>query len=98
MTGVKYGFQTLQYARPQLPSAAKWTAFDTGRRAFRLLALSEIDSGQVGIRMEDAAWLGKDELAPSIAAMVGKEMRMFDDLGFGLASAAETRETLDLRR
>lgn len=102
VTGVKYGFrpsiETLQYARTQLPAAAKWTAFGTGRWAFPMLAMSAIGGGQVRIGMEDAAWLGKGELAPSNAAMVEKAKRILDDLGYGLATASETREILDLRR
>lgn len=102
VTGVKYGFrpsiETMQYARTQLPREAKWTAFGTGRWAFPMLAMSAIGGGQVRIGMEDAAWLARGELAPSNAAMVEKAKRMLDDLGFGLATASETRETLDLRR
>lgn len=101
VTGVKYGFrpspETLQYARSQLPSAAKWTAFGTGKWAYPMLAMSAISGGHVRIGMEDAVWLGRGELAPSNAAMVEKAKRILEDLGFELMTSKEARTELGLK-
>ena len=98
VTGVKYGFtaapETLLYARSRLPAGARWTAFGTGRAAYPMLALSAISGGQVRIGMEDAAWLGRGEPAPSNAAMVDKARRMLDDLGYDLKDARTVRAEL----
>lgn len=100
--GVNYGFmpslETLIYARSQLPSSAKWTAFSTGKWAFPTVALSAIAGGNVRIGLEDAVWLNKGQLAPSNASMVEKSKRILDDLGFELMTAKEVRALLGLRK
>lgn len=99
--GVKYGLQpspeTTLYARDQLPAGAIWTGFGTGRSAYQMLAMSAMAGGQVRIGMEDAAWMGPGQLAPSNAAMVEKARRVLEDLGFDLATPAEMRAKLGLR-
>ncbi|MCB1397949.1 MAG: 3-keto-5-aminohexanoate cleavage protein [Rhodobacter sp.] len=100
--GVNYGFQpsleTLLYARGLLPPGAVWTGFATGRWAFPMTVASALAGGQVRIGMEDAAWMGKGQLAPSNAAMVEKTRRMLDDAGYELMTAAEVRASLGLQR
>lgn len=98
--GVNYGFrpspETLLYARSQLPRAATWTGFATGKWAFPMVAQSAISGGNLRIGMEDAVYLNRGVKAPSNAAMVAKAARMAQDLGVELLTAAQTREKLNL--
>jgi len=98
--GVNYGFrpspETLLYARSQLPRAATWTGFATGKWAFPMVAQSAIAGGHLRIGMEDAVYLNRGVKAPSNAAMVAKAARIAQDLGVELLTAAQTREKLNL--
>nr|WP_238111264.1 3-keto-5-aminohexanoate cleavage protein [Yoonia sp. I 8.24] len=100
--GVNYGFrpspETLLYARSQLPTAATWTGFATGKWAFPMVAQSAIAGGNLRIGMEDAAYMNRGVKAPSNAAMVSKAARMAKDLGVELLTAAQTRENLNLQK
>lgn len=102
VTGVKYGFapdpETLLHAKSRLPEGAVWTGFGTGRQAYRMMAVSAVAGGHVRIGLEDAVRLDRDTLAPSNSAMVEKAKRLMGELGYGLATSKEARETLGLTR
>jgi len=100
--GVKYGAspttQTMTYLRSLLPADARWAAFGIGRSAFPMLVQSFLLGGHVRIGLEDTVHLEKGVLAPSNAALVAKAARLLRELGARIATPAEVREMLSLRK
>jgi uncharacterized protein (DUF849 family) len=100
--GVKYGFaslpETVFYAKSILPEGALWSAFGIGRAEFPMLAQTWLLGGNVRVGLEDNIYLSKGVLAKSNAELVAKARRILEDLGGSVASAAETREMLGLKK
>jgi uncharacterized protein (DUF849 family) len=100
--GVKYGFaslpETVFYARSILPEGALWSAFGIGRAEFPMLAQTWLLGGNVRVGLEDNIYLSKGVLAKSNAELVAKARRILEDLGGSVASAAEAREMLGLKK
>jgi uncharacterized protein (DUF849 family) len=100
--GVRYGFQpapeTILYARGLLPAGSTFTAIGIGRHVFTAAAGSFLAGGHVRVGLEDGVYLTRGALAPSNAAMVAKARRIVEDLGGAVATAAEARAMLGLKR
>jgi uncharacterized protein (DUF849 family) len=100
--GVKYGFastpETLFYARSILPAGALWSAFGIGRAEYPMLAQTWLLGGNVRVGLEDNIYLSKGVLAKSNAELVTKARRILEDLGAAVATAAETRAMLGLKK
>jgi uncharacterized protein (DUF849 family) len=100
--GVKYGASatpaTMQYLRSILPANANWAAFGIGRWEFAMLAQAFLLGGHVRVGLEDNIYLEKGVLAPDNAALVAKGARIIADLGGRLATPAEAREMLGLKK
>jgi uncharacterized protein (DUF849 family) len=100
--GVKYGFaatpETLLYARNFLPSGAAWSAFGVGRAEFPIVAQSWLAGGHVRVGLEDNIYISKGVLAESNAQLVARARDIVVELGGEIATAAEAREQLGLKR
>lgn len=100
--GVKYGFsatpETLLYARNLLPQGAVWSAFGIGRSEFPIVAQAWLYGGHVRVGMEDNIFLEKGVLAKSNAELVMKAVDIVRQLGGSIASAADAREMLNLKK
>ena len=100
--GVKYGFaslpETVFYAKSLLPPGAMWSAFGIGRSEYPMLAQTWLLGGNVRVGLEDNIYLSKGVLAKSNAELVAKARRILEDLGAGIASAAEARVMLGLAK
>jgi uncharacterized protein (DUF849 family) len=100
--GVRYGFgaspETLAYARTLLPPDAAWAAFGIGRMEFPMVAQAWLLGGHVRVGLEDNIYIAKGKLAPSNAALCEKAVRIVRDLGGEIATVAEARAILGLRR
>jgi len=100
--GVKYGAAatpgTLAYLSSMLPPACQWSAFGISRWSYPMLAQSFLLGGNVRVGLEDNVYLERDVLAPDNAALVAKGARIIRDLGGQLATPAEAREILGLKR
>ena len=102
MLGVKYGFaatpETLLYARNLLPQGAIWSAFGLGRTEFPIVAQSWLYGGHVRVGMEDNIYLEKGVLAESNAQLVAKAADIIKQMGGQVATAAQTRDMLNLKK
>jgi uncharacterized protein (DUF849 family) len=102
VTGIRFGFeqtpQTMAYARSILPPGAVWAGFGIGRMAYPMLASAFLLGGHVRCGLEDAVNLRKGVLARDNAAMCLKAAHIVDELGGELATVAEAREILGLKR
>jgi uncharacterized protein (DUF849 family) len=81
-----------------LPPGAVFTAIGIGRHVFTSAAGSYLAGGHVRVGLEDGVYLTRGALAPSNAAMVAKARRIVEDLGGAVATAAEARAMLGLKR
>lgn len=100
--GVRYGFaatpETLLYARNFLPHGAAWSAFGIGRAEFPIVAQAWLAGGHVRVGLEDNIYLSKGVLAESNAVLVARARDIVLSLGGEIASAAEAREQLGLKK
>ncbi|MFP3183891.1 MAG: 3-keto-5-aminohexanoate cleavage protein [Paraburkholderia sp.] len=100
--GVKYGFaatpETLLYARDFLPDGAAWSAFGIGRAEFPIVAQAWLAGGHVRVGLEDNIYLSKGVLAESNAVLVARAREIVLSLGGEIATAAEAREQLGLKK
>lgn len=100
--GVKYGAAatpgTLAYLSSMLPQGCQWSAFGISRWSFPMLAQSFLLGGHVRVGLEDNVYLERGVLTPDNAALVAKGVRMIRDLGGRIATPAEAREILGLRK
>jgi uncharacterized protein (DUF849 family) len=100
--GVKYGFaatpETLLYARNFLPQGAAWSAFGIGRAEFPIVAQAWLAGGHVRVGLEDNIYISKGVLAASNAELVARARDIVLSLGGEIATAAEAREQLGLKK
>ncbi|WP_144161724.1 3-keto-5-aminohexanoate cleavage protein [Paraburkholderia sp. BCC1885] len=100
--GVKYGFaatpETMLYARNFLPQGAAWSAFGIGRAEFPIVAQAWLAGGHVRVGLEDNIYIAKGVLAGSNAALVARARDIVSSLGGEIATAAEAREILGLKK
>jgi uncharacterized protein (DUF849 family) len=100
--GVKYGFaatpETLLYARNFLPQGAAWSAFGIGRAEFPIVAQAWLAGGHVRVGLEDNIYISKGVLAKSNAELVARARDIVVSLGGEIATAAEAREQLGLKK
>jgi uncharacterized protein (DUF849 family) len=100
--GVKYGAAAstaaMSYLRSLLPADARWAAFGIGRSAFAMLAQAYLLGGHVRIGLEDTVHIERGVLAPSNGALVEKAARILHELGGRVATPAEAREMLRLKK
>jgi len=100
--GVKYGAAatpgTLAYLASMLPPGCQWSAFGISRWSYPMLAQSFLLGGHVRVGLEDNIYLERGMLAPDNAALVAKGVRMVRDLGGRVATPAEAREILGLKK
>ena len=85
-------------AKSMLPKGCEWAAFGAGRHAFTMMAQAYILGGHCRIGMEDTVHLAKGTPAPSNAALVEKSVVILRALGAQIATVAEAREALGLRK
>ncbi|MCP3712201.1 3-keto-5-aminohexanoate cleavage protein [Paraburkholderia sp. CNPSo 3274] len=100
--GVKYGFaatpETLLYARNFLPQGAAWSAFGIGRAEFPIVAQAWLAGGHVRVGLEDNIYVSKGVLAKSNAELVARARDIVLSLGGEIATTAEARGQLGLRK
>lgn len=100
--GVRYGAiatpETLMYMKTLLPGGSHWGAFGIGRWEFPMLAQTWLLGGHVRVGLEDNIYLEKGVLAESNAILVSKAVRIVNELGGTIATPAEAREILGLKK
>jgi uncharacterized protein (DUF849 family) len=89
--------ELLHYMR-DAPRNSVWAGFGIGRMAFPMLAAAYLAGGHLRIGMEDTVYLGRGELTPGNGALVKKARRIVNDLGGEIATPAQAREILKLKK
>ena len=90
--------ETMIYMRGLLPADCTWFTFGVGQHQFPMVAQALLLGGHVRVGMEDNLYLARGELAPSNAALVEKAVGIIEVLGDEVATAAEARAMLGLRK
>ncbi len=90
--------EAMVFMRNLLPPGANWAGFGIGRAEFPFVALAAMLGGHCRVGLEDNLYLEKEVLAPSNAALVEKAVRILELTGATVATAAQAREILGVRR
>jgi uncharacterized protein (DUF849 family) len=100
--GVLYGASaspaTMAYLQSLLPKNSRWAGFGIGRWEFPMLVQAWLLGGHVRVGLEDNVYIEKGKLAPDNASLVAKAVRILNELGAQIATPAEAREMLGLRK
>ncbi|WP_050604381.1 3-keto-5-aminohexanoate cleavage protein [Ruegeria sp. 6PALISEP08] len=80
-----------------LGDAYEFSALAAGRQQMPLATMSSILGGHVRVGLEDSLMIGRGELATSNAQQVRKIRRVLEELGYEIATPAETRKMLSLK-
>ena len=81
-----------------LPDRATWTAAGIGRWQLPVAIHAILMGGHVRVGFEDNIYYSKGEPAESNAQLVSRVVRIAEETGRDIASPAETREILDIRK
>jgi len=102
------GLEGSTYATPQnlwhtverLPEGSVWMLSIGGRPTLDMLTFAILFGGHIRVGLEDMIYLypRKDELVKSNAQMVEKMVRIAEELGRPIATAAQTREMLGFKK
>jgi len=88
----------LQWLVNNIPAGSTWTATGIGRNAFTLAAPAIAMGGNVRVGFEDNLYLEKGVLAKSNGELVAKVVKIAKEMGRGIATPAEARAILSLKK
>jgi uncharacterized protein (DUF849 family) len=80
------------------PSDNTWFTFGCAAQQFPMVAQAMLYGGHVRVGLEDNLYLARGKLAPSNAALVEKAVDIIEAMGEELATPAEARQMLGLRK
>ena len=94
--GAPASTESMLALRNMLPRDAFWAAFGISRHEFPMVAQAALLGGNVRVGLEDNLYLTHGQLATN-AQLVRKAGVILGELGFGIMTAAEVRDELDLK-
>ena len=95
--GAPFNTETMAYQKSQLPPDAIWAAFSIGRQQFHAVAQAVLLGGHVRVGLEDNLYLDKGVFA-SNGSLVEKAVKLIEMLGTKVATPAEGRDILGLKK
>jgi uncharacterized protein (DUF849 family) len=99
--GIPWGAEATPEAmlamRSHLPANANWASFAIGRMQMPFVAQAALLGGHVRVGLEDNLWLDRGVPA-SNAALVTRAREIVERMGASIATAAEARATLGLKK
>jgi len=95
--GAEATTETMLAMRNHLPPNANWAGFAIGRMQMPFVAQAALLGGNVRVGLEDNIWLDRGVPA-SNGALVTRAREIVERLGASIATAAEARATLGLKR
>ncbi len=78
--------------------AYEWSVVGAGRHQMTIARQAALLGGNVRVGLEDSVWIEKGQLATSNAQQVERVRGILAELGLEIATPAEARKMLDLRR
>jgi uncharacterized protein (DUF849 family) len=89
----------MKFMKDMLPEKdCTWFTFGCGATQFPMVAQAMLYGGHVRVGLEDNLYLARGKLAPSNAALVEKAVSIIEVMGEELATPAEARQMLGLRK
>jgi len=89
--------ETVLYMRNLIPEGAQWVAMGIGRNQMKMATLSVACGGNVRVGLEDNLYLDRGVFA-SNGQLVERARNIIENLGEAVATPAETREMLSLKK
>jgi 3-keto-5-aminohexanoate cleavage enzyme len=100
--GVKWGIEAsaenLLFMKSKLPSKAVWSALGIGKTQLPMITMAMLLGGNVRVGFEDNIYLRKGVLASSNANMVEMAADLAERLGRSVATSAEARRLLGIKK
>jgi len=96
--GIAATTRDLVYLIQSIPSNSTYTVTGIGRYQFNMIYLAMTMGGHVRVGFEDNVYLSKGVLANSNGELVEKVVRYAKELGREVASSAEARQILHLKK
>lgn len=96
--GISGTLRDFVFLRESIPADATYTVAGVGRFEFPLAAAAIIDGGHVRVGLEDNTYISKGVLTESNAQLVEKVVRLAKEFGREIATPAEAREILGLKK
>ena len=90
--------ETMVAMRNQLPADAAWSGFGISTAIWPMVAQAAILGGNVRVGLEDSLFLDRGELATSNAVLVERAVCILQNLNRPIATPAEARAALNLKR
>ncbi len=94
--GIPATAKSLAYLVEELPEGATWTVAGVGRHELPMAMIALAMGGHVRVGFEDNVFFEKGRLATGNAELVARVARLSRELGRGVATPKEARETLGL--
>ncbi len=95
--GAEATTETMLAMRNHLPAGANWAGFAIGRMQMPFVAQVALLGGNVRVGLEDNIWLDRGVPA-SNGSLVARAREIVERMGASVATAAEARATLGLKR
>ena len=89
--------ENLLYMRSKLPADTTWSAFGTGNAHMPILYTTVASGGHVRVGLEDVIYYSKGVLATN-EMLVSRACRVIKEFGNDVATTAEAREILGLKK
>ncbi|MFC1474718.1 3-keto-5-aminohexanoate cleavage protein [bacterium] len=96
--GIPATMKNLLFMSEALPEGCTWQTIGIGRHQIPLGAAGVLAGGNVRVGMEDNVFLSKGVLAKSNAEFVEKMVRIIKEIGLDIASPAEARKMLNIKK
>lgn len=91
--------EAMKFMRELLPEKdCTWFTFGCAAQQFPMVAQAMLYGGHVRVGLEDNLYLSRGKLAPSNAALVEKAVGIVEAIGEEVATPAEARQMLGLRK
>jgi len=96
--GIAATERNLRFLAEGIPSGATWSVAAVGRHQFPMAELAIKWGGHARVGMEDNIFLEKGVLAKSNAELVAKAVKMARELGRPIATPAQARNLLQIKK
>ena len=100
--GIKYGADatpaSMAHMRSLLPEGSHWASFGISRMEFPMVGQAFLLGGNVRVGLEDNLYLSRGVMTPGNAELVERAATIVESMGGSIATPAEAREILKLRK
>ncbi len=100
--GIKYGADaspaSMTHMLSLLPAGSHWASFGISRMEFPMVGQAFLLGGNVRVGLEDNLYLSRGVMTPGNAELVERAVTIVESMGGSIATPAEAREILNLKK